>query len=175
MIIIKIWLHILANIQKLFLKVIYGEVIHIGKNVTWRNNFSVMIGKKGHIEIGNNCFFNNGCSLNANNHISIGEGTLFGENVKVYDHNHRFSNFDVPIKEQGFSIGKVIVGKHCWIGSNAVLLKGTEIGDNCVIGAGVIVNGKVLDGTIIKIVNSNTYESIAIRGNDKCLKIIRIH
>ena len=122
-----------------------------------------MIGNNAKVEIGDNCFFNNDCSINSNSYVKIGGGSLFGENVKIYDHNHRFSNFDVSIKEQGFSIGKVVVGKHCWIGSNAVLLKGTEIGDNCVIGAGVIVNGKVPEGTIIKIADSNTYESIVIR------------
>ena len=88
---------------------------------------------------------------------------MFGENVKIYDHNHRFNNPDLPIKEQGFSVGKVIVGKHCWIGSNVALLKGTEIGDNCVIGACVIVNGKVPAGTIVKVKDKNSYESIIIR------------
>lgn len=163
MIIIKILLHILANIQKLFLKVIYGGVIHIGKNVTWRNNFSVMIGKKGHIEIGNNCFFNNGCSLNANNYISIGEGTLFGENVKVYDHNHRFRDLNKPIKEQGFSDDEVVIGKHCWIGSNVVLLKGTYIGDNCVIGAGCVVSGNVPDNSVVKLKQTVEIEKIRYR------------
>ena len=150
MTIIKIWLHLLANIQKVFLKVVYGEAIHIGKNVTWRHDFSVMIGKEGRIDIGDNCFFNSGCSLNANKYIHIGEGTLFGENGKVYDHNHRFSDFSKPIKVQGFSNGEVIVGKHCWIGSNVVLLKGTHIGDNCVIGAGCLIDGVIEDNTCIR-------------------------
>ena len=125
-------------------------IIHIGKNVTWRSNFSVMISKKGYIEIGDNCFFNNGCSLNANKYIHIGEGTIFGENVKVYDHNHRFIDFKKPIKEQGFSDGQVIIGKHCWIVSNVVLLKDTYIGDNCVIGAGCVVDGEIQDNTLVK-------------------------
>ena len=109
-----------------------------------------MISKKGYIEIGDKCFFNNGCSLNANKYIHIGEGTIFGENVKVYDHNHRFRDFSKPIKEQGFSDGEVVIGKHCWIGSNVALLKNTHIGDNCVIGAGCVVDGEIQDNTLVK-------------------------
>lgn len=47
-----------------------------------------MIDKKGEVRIGDDVFFNNYCSLNAIDSISIGDGTVFGENVKVYDHNH---------------------------------------------------------------------------------------
>lgn len=126
-------------------------IIHIGKNVTWRNNFSVMIDKKGYLEIGDNCFFNNGCSLNANKYIHIGEGTIFGENVKIYDHNHRFADSNLSIKDQGFSNGSVYIGKHCWIGSNVVILKGSRVGDNCVIGAGCIISGDIPGGHIVQI------------------------
>ena len=35
--------------------------------------------------------------------IEIGEGTIFGENVKIYDHNHKFADLKRSIKEQGFS------------------------------------------------------------------------
>lgn len=111
----------------------------VGKHVTFRKGFSLMIDKNGEVIIGNNVFFNNYCSINANDRITIGEGTLFGENVKVYDHNHCYKNLDVPIKEQGFTTAPVKIGKHCWIASNVVILKGVTIGDNCVIGAGCIV------------------------------------
>lgn len=154
MLILKIWLHLKSLLQLIFLKMIYCNRFEIGHNVTWRNNFSLMIAPEGKVEIGGNCFFNNGCSLNANELISIGEGTLFGENVKVYDHNHKFRNKDKPIKEQGFKNEKVLIGSHCWIGSNVVILKGTYIGDNCVIGAGCVVSGIIENNTVLKAINN---------------------
>lgn len=158
MIVLKIIYHIRAFVQYLFFKLLYRGSLHIGNNVTWRNDFTIMIGKEGKIEIGKNCFFNNGCSLNANKHIKIGEGTLFGESVKVYDHNHRFSDINRPIKEQGFSNGEVIIGNHCWIGSNVVILKGSIIEDHCVISAGCVVNGYIKRNTLLKM--NISYKSI---------------
>ena len=150
MLILKIWLHICAELEKRFYKLIYGKKLKIGGSVTWRNNFTVMIAETGMVEIGDNCFFNNGCSINANELVRIGQGTLFGENVKIYDHNHRFRDSNKSIKQQGFSNGEVIIGNHCWIGSNVVILKGSKIGDNCVIGAGCIVSGVVESNSLLK-------------------------
>lgn len=150
MILMKIWRHIIAVIKKIIYKIINGSRIHFGKGVTFRKGFNLVIDKNGKVEIGDGCFFNNGCSINCLNSIKIGAGSIFGEDVKVYDHNHRFADFKKSIKEQGFSIGSVSIGEHCWIGSNVVILKGAEIGDNCVIGAGCVISGKVESGNIVK-------------------------
>ena len=77
-----------------------------------------------------------------------GGGTIFGESVKIYDHNHRFHE-DKPIKEQGYSNGEVHIGGHCWIGSGVIILKGADISDNCVIGAGCVVDGCVPKGSVV--------------------------
>lgn len=145
----KAWYHLIAYIQFAFYKLIYGQRLKIGKHVTWRRGFSIMKDKKAIIKIGDDCFFNNDCSIAANTSVEIGDGTIFGECVKIYDHNHRFRN-SAPIKEQGYSNGKVSIGKHCWIGSNVVVLKGAEISDNCVIGVGCVINGFVPEGSIVK-------------------------
>ena len=126
-----------------------GGQLEIGKNVTFRKGFSVMIDKHGSLKIGNNVFFNNYCSLNANESIEIGEGTLFGENVRVYDHNHCYKDVNIPIKDQGFTSSPVVIGKHCWIASNVTILKGVHIGDNSVIGAGCVVYKDVPDNTVV--------------------------
>lgn len=152
MIILKIIYHLKALVLKIILKMLHnfgGGKITFGKNVTFRKGFSLMIDKKGKVIIGNNVFFNNYCSINANEQITIGDGTLFGENVKVYDHNHSYKDVDVPIKEQGFTTAPISIGKHCWIGSNVVILKGVTIGDNCVIGAGCVVYKDVPSGSIV--------------------------
>lgn len=44
----------------------------------------------------------------------------------------------------------MVIGNHCWIGSNVTILKETHIGDNCVIGAGLVISGKIKDGTLKK-------------------------
>lgn len=147
--------HSKALLKKCFLKTIYGKKVSFGSKVTWRRNFSLVIGPKAYIKIGNNSFFNHECTLDATTGIEIGEGTLFGENVKVYDHNHRFNDFDKLIKEQGYSSKKIVIGNHCWVGSNTVILKGVHIGDNCVIGAGCIISTDIPKNTIVKVDNSN--------------------
>ena len=75
---------------------------------------------------------------------------MFGENVKIYDHNHRFNILNKTVKEQGYTKDSISIGNNCWIGSNVVILKGTKIGNNCVIGAGITLSGNIPDGTIVK-------------------------
>lgn len=150
MLIYKLLFHINCIIKKIFLKFIYGNKLEIGSGTHWRKRFSVMIDSNAKVEIGDNCFFNNDCSINSNGLVKIGGGTLFGENVKIYDHNHRFNNFNKTIKEQGFSVGEIIIGNHVWVGSNVVILKGAKIGNNCVIGAGCVISGTIPPNTMIK-------------------------
>lgn len=40
------------------------------------------------------------------------------------------------------------IGKNVWIGAGCIILKGTTIGDNCVIAAGSIVTGNVESNNI---------------------------
>ncbi len=149
MILLKIWYHLCAIITNVFYKIIYGKKINIGKNTTWRRNFHIMIDKTAKLSIGKDCFFNNDCSITCLQEITIGDGCLFGENVKMYDHNHKFRDKNVAIKEQGYSVGSIKIGEHCWIGSNVVIMKDTQIGDNCVIGAGCVVSGTIPSNSIV--------------------------
>ncbi len=149
MIIYKIIWHLNAYIKKIILKMLYRGNIDFGKKVTFRRRFNVFIDKGGKLKIGNNCFFNNDCSINCCRDIKIGNDCLFGENVKIYDHNHRFSKRDVLIREQGFKTSDVVIGNNCWICSNVIILKGAKIGDNCVIGAGSIIKSNIDSNSIV--------------------------
>lgn len=70
--IIKLWYYIIAAIQRVFYKLLYGSLLQIGKNVTWRRGFSIMMNREARVVIGDNCFFNNDCSMVANNLVTIG-------------------------------------------------------------------------------------------------------
>lgn len=146
----KILFHINAIIKKISLKLIYGNKIVFGRKTTFRRRLNVIIAKDAKIKIGSNCFFNNDCSLNALKEIEIGNDTIIGENVKIYDHNHVFKDKNKRITEQGFKTEKVLIGNNCWIGSNTVILKGVTIGDNVIIAAGSVINFNVGDNKIVK-------------------------
>src|SRR5690606_30450098 len=93
----------------------------------------------GRVVLGNNVLFNNYCSVNCFEEILIGDNSWFGEGVRFYDHNHRYKSMDVPFTDQGYTVGRIIVGRNVWIGSNTVILKGVSIGDGCVIGANNLI------------------------------------
>lgn len=99
-----------------------------------------------------NVFFNNYCSINCLGSIEIGENTMFGESVKIYDHNHKYFNDreKLIIEKDKFKIGKVVIGKNCWIGSNVVILNNVEIGDNVIVGANCLIYKSIPSNTIVK-------------------------
>ncbi|WP_455667719.1 DapH/DapD/GlmU-related protein [Phocaeicola sp.] len=42
-----------------------------------------------------------------------------------------------------------MIGSHCWIDSNVVILKGVTMGDNVVIGAGCVIYKDVPSNTVV--------------------------
>jgi lipopolysaccharide O-acetyltransferase len=71
------------------------------------------------------------------------ESVLFAPQVLIMDHNHEFSDIDVPIREQGVTEGgSITIGKNCWFGYGAVVLCSSgelSIGRNSIIGANSVV------------------------------------
>jgi len=120
----------------------------IGKNLSVRK--SVEFRCSAPVSIGDNCFFNNFCSIVSIEGISIGNDCLFGENVHIYDNNHVFCHENIPISNQGFSSKAICIGNNVWVESNVCILKGVSIGNNSVIAANSIVAVDVPENSIVK-------------------------
>lgn len=45
--------------------------------------------------------------------------------------------------------GEIVVGKNSFIGARTIILPGVHIGDNCVVGAGSVVNRDIPDETVV--------------------------
>ena len=105
------------------------------------------MGSEATFKLGNRVFFNNHCSIRCEHHIEIGKDTMFGDGVRIFDHNHQYSNYH--IEKISFNKGPVIIGKNCWIGSNVVILKGVTIGDNVIIGAGAVIHKDIPSNSIV--------------------------
>ena len=150
----KIYWHVVAIVKIVLYRMMFGKGLEFPFSSTFRERFNLTIvnmgGVNSKVVIGKNVFFNHDCSITCSgSSVTIGDGTIFGENVKIYDHNHRYKDTTIPIKEQGYTSAPVKIGKHCWIASNVVILKGVSIGDNCVIGAGCVIFKDVPDGKVV--------------------------
>lgn len=97
------------------------------------------------ITIGKNVFINSSCHFQDQGGIDIGDGCFIGHNVVLATVNHdihpsnNHKNHYAPIK----------VGNHVWIGSNATILSGVNIGDWSVIAAGAVVTHDVPAMTVV--------------------------
>lgn len=121
--------------------------VYVGKKVISDGRCSIIVDKNARIEIGECVYFNEGMMISSKKSVIIGEGCQFGPNVKIFDNNHCFNKKQgVMSKHRAESI---VIGKNCWIASNVVILKGTVIGDNCVIGVGCTVKGKIPASSIV--------------------------
>lgn len=114
----------------------------------------------GTITFGNEVKVNTGCYIESQNaSIEIGDGTSFGWNCTVKNCDGHF------IVEDGKELenkGDIHIGKHCWICSEASILKNGYLGDNCVLAYKSILTKKVSDkngclyaGTPAKLVKEN--------------------
>jgi acetyltransferase-like isoleucine patch superfamily enzyme len=87
-------------------------------------------------------FQSNGCYFqNASAHIATGEGNYISPNVGIITANH-----DPSDPKQHLAGRPVTIGRECWIGMNAVLLPGTELGDHTTVGANTVVTKSFPEG-----------------------------
>ncbi len=90
-----------------------------------------------HLHFGKGVYANFGLTLVDDDHIYVGDHTMFGPNVIISTGGHPV----LPeLREQGYQFNAPVhIGRNCWIGAGAILLPGVTIGDNTVIGAGSVV------------------------------------
>ncbi|MDB5023996.1 MAG: hypothetical protein JWP78_1751 [Mucilaginibacter sp.] len=125
--------------------------IEIDSNVIFRAFCNILVFPEGKLKIGKNVFFNNYCSINCLGEINIGDNTIIGEGVKLYDHNHEYKKgTQIKIHADRFTTSPVSIGENCWIGSNVTILKGVNIGNNVIIGANNLIYKSVPSNSIVK-------------------------
>ena len=102
-------------------------------SITVRSGTLIAVRDNGILIIDNGCFFNRNTSIVCRKDIKIGKNSIFGENVKIYDNDHKISKGKVCRNK--FNTKKILIGSNCWIGNDVNILMGSIIKSNTVIGA----------------------------------------
>ena len=125
-----------------------GAELKIGKGFKMRDGAKIRVRKDAVCIIGNNSSVNSNNMIVCHERIEIGDDVQLSPNVQIYDHDHDFRT-DGGVKAGKYKTSSVKIGNNVWIGANTIILRGTEIGDNCVIGAGCVVKGKYEADSVI--------------------------
>lgn len=136
--------------------------IHIGDSCSINSSFfanliglyqrTIMVARcEGIIEIGD-CVGISGSTLYAREKIAIGNHVTIGANTKIFDND--FHHLSAEARRMGggerqLVTKPVVIGDDVFIGCNCIILKGTTIGNGCVIGAGSVVHGEFPDCCVI--------------------------
>lgn len=139
-----------------------GARLIIGRSVTIKSSFlsnlvglysrTIIVTREpgAEIIIGNNVGIS-GATIYARQSIIIGDNTLVGGNVKILDNDFHPIEAEARNADDKTKIGTrpITIGKNCFIGCNSLILKGTVLGDGCVVGAGAVISGQFEGNSVI--------------------------
>lgn len=132
-------------VKKILRKVWYLWAVRSSKN------FVYYLRSKG-ITIGDNCFFQSPKTALVDSTrpllVDIGEHCYFLENFTLLTHDNITKVFGPIFHEYIPSSGRVKIGNNVYFARNCSVLKGVEIGDNCIIGFGSIVTHNIPSNSV---------------------------
>lgn len=114
-----------------------SSVLETHGNVMFHKGSKIMLGAGAKLEIGNMTYINEHSRIQCRESISIGERCAISWNVDILDTDEHQIIYNGITKDK---TNPVKIGNHVWIGCKSIILKGSNIEDNVIIGAGSLVN-----------------------------------
>jgi acetyltransferase-like isoleucine patch superfamily enzyme len=97
------------------------------------------------VSIGDRTLIGRGSHIVGHFCVEIGDDIQTGPYVYITDQNHSYEDPDTPIGRQWPVESSVHIGSGSWLGTGVVVLPGSHIGRNVVVGAGSVVAGDLPD------------------------------
>jgi acetyltransferase-like isoleucine patch superfamily enzyme len=114
--------------------------LQVGPGTLFEPNVWITAPGQARVRIGAGSFLNLGVMVAAQQLVEIGDHCMLANGCFVSDASHRYEDRERPITWQGFeSKGPTRIGDNCWLGANVVVTSGVTIGERCVIGANSVV------------------------------------
>ena len=128
--------------QQKYMKEVFAEC---GDNVFIQRPFYANWGGH-HVHLGSNVYANFGVTFVDDTHIYIGSGTMLAPNVIIATAGHPI---DPELRSRALQYNMPVrIGNNCWLGAGVIVMPGVTIGDNTVIGAGSVVTKDIPSGVV---------------------------
>ena len=101
------------------------------------------------LRIGDRCSIGRASHVVAHRSVVIGDDVITGPHCYITDQNHVYADPTVPIAQQWPADDPVHIGDGSWLGAGAIVLPGSHLGRNTVVGAGSVVRGTFTDHSVL--------------------------
>jgi acetyltransferase-like isoleucine patch superfamily enzyme len=81
--------------------------------------------------------------------LEIGSNSTILGNVFITNIDHEYKEIGKPIFEQAFITKKTVIGENAFIGFGAAIQAGTILGKHCIVGTNAVVRGVFPDYSVI--------------------------
>lgn len=129
-----------------------GSIIKLGNNISISPNTTFLLVKpKAQITIEDNIRIAHHFQISCANEVIIKSNVNIAPFVFIADHNHKYEDPNIPIKDQGIQQqpnDKVMIDSDSWIGTKVTIVGNVHIGKHCVIGANSVVTKDIPDYSI---------------------------
>lgn len=110
------------------------------------------------VHIGNSVGIFEGTVLNPSERVTIGSNVGIGADCLLWTHGAWCD----PLLGFPFGFDSISIGSNVWLPARSIMLPGTNVGDNCVIGTGSIItkdipSGSLAMGSPCKVIKENEY------------------
>lgn len=97
--------------------------------------FGTRLNQRG-IELGRRVYIGANCSIGL---CRIEDDVMLGSNIDVISgkKQHHFDRLDLPMREQGGELEKIVIGEDSWLGNSSVVM--ANIGTKSIVAAGSVV------------------------------------
>lgn len=117
----------------------------VGKDCYIEPPFHANWGGK-YVHFGDGVYANFGLTCVDDTHIYVGSHTLFGPNVVLATAGHPMMP---ELRKHGIQYNMPIhIGENCWLGAGVIVVPGVTIGDNVVIGASSVVTKDIPSNSV---------------------------
>ncbi len=108
--------------------------------------------RKNHVSVGDYTYFFNPrktiIDIKNGKFITIGSNCKITQGVVILAHDFSYSILRPIYNEIPKKCAETIIGDNVFVGINSIILMGSKIGNNCIIGAGSVVSGKIPDNEV---------------------------
>lgn len=121
-------------------------ILRVGGRLLIRGRVAIGVGSRievapgALVDVGEDSYFSPNVRIIVSSGLTIGRGCAVGWDVQILDDDqHVFRSGD----RQRPRSAPIALGDHVWVGSKAMIFKGVQIADGCVVASGAVVTRSV--------------------------------